>query len=803
MSDPGEPSDFFKVGDQPKSIAPVAEVLLPPEEIRRLKVRRVVILVSAALLTIATAWAVYYFVHAAAVESSALAAGDTGRERDVREALDTLGSSEMVGLRARLEAMSALAGEASIESARVALEAVPASDEAEASERLKAETYMHLAAGDVEAAQASSARLIARGTFAAETAHARSLAALAAGDPSSAVAEAQAATTVRPEAPRYLAQLALASVWNGDLDGALATLEGHTGPAIATARAIALAHGHRDGAEAAADEALAASDVTPAERAWAELVRADVAARAGDRERARERLASARTTPPRGDATFVWKSAEVDLVRGDAEAARAAVAELTRPSADPSLAGRVRAWLHLEAGNANAALDELSRVPASPAALLLVAKAHEAREEWDEARTLYDRAAEHPGWTREASAGRAALEQARGRHEDAATYARRALEGDPHHPDHAAVAVSALVAADAAEEALGIADAALAAHADEPRLLAARGHALFALDRWGPALEALRAAATASPTDVLLQTRRGEAARRAGERDEAREALDAALALDAAQPRALTERFLLAVEEARLDEAAALRPRIEAVDVPEDPELLLAEARFHVGYGSGVAGTRDVMRAMRTRALRNEAELRFALAELYLQAELYRPALGMFEQARRTGGDPVRVAIGKALASVLDGRGNIATQAIQDALDASLPEGAPEGTEPPANEDPRLLLTRGRLELNLGRFPNARRYAERAIAAREGYAEAHLLLAEVDARTRRDPNDALRAAIRYPGAQPMAFALLATRLGATDEGCRFAARYLQAVGRNGTHVDAMESLRERCAEAGR
>ena len=799
MKDPGESSDLFKVEDHRGSLAPVAEVLLPREEVRRLKVRRIVIVVSAALLTAMTAYTIYYFVHASAVESSALAAGDSGREADVREALATLGASEMPGLRARLEAMSALAGIATLEAAQAALDTVPEGDEEQASERLKAETYLHLARGDANAAVAASSRLIARGTFAAETAHARSLAASASADASSALAEAQAANGVRPNAPRYVAQLGLATARSGDIDGALGALEGVSGPAAEVARARVLSMGRREGANDAAEAALAASDATPSERAWAELVRAQVAARAGRQGDARERLTAALESPPRGDATFLWAAAEVRLELDEDDGARQLVAGLTAPSADPGLAGRVRAWLSIEANDPNAALTELSTVPGSPAAFLLVARAHEGRSEWDEARTLYDRAAEHPGWAAEALTGRAALELARERPEDAATYARRALEADPHHPARVATAAHALLAAGAAEEALTVVDAAIGVHAGDDRLLEAKGDAFLALERWADALTSLRSAAEARPREASLQARRGEAARRAGDTDEARTALDSALEIESTNARALAQRFLLAVETHELDLAATLRTRLHDAGTDFTPELLLAETRFHVGYGSGLAGTRDVMRATRDRALRNEAELRLAQAELYLQAELWRPALGMFEQARRMGADRVEVAIGKALASVMDGRGNVATQALQDALDASLPEGAAEGTEPPAASHPRLLLARGRLELNLGRLPNARRYAERALAAREGYAEAHLLLAEVEMRGRTDPTASLRAAIRGLNAQPPAFALLAERLGPTPEGCALARRYLDAVGRNGGRVDAMESLRERCA----
>lgn len=800
MDEPGETDDLFRVEDVRQTLAPVAEIVLPPEEIRRQKVRRVVLSVTAFSLALATAWTVHYLVHAAAVEATALAAGDSGRADQVEDAMDTLGSREAPGLRARFEAMRAFAGITPIEQARAALDAVPADDAAEASERWKAETYVALTAGEVNAALAASSRLIARGTFAAETAHARSLAALAVGDPDVALVEARAAVGLRGGAPRYAAQVALASACAGDVDGGLAALAGARGPAVDLARARVLALARRPGASEAADAVLAAEESTPAERAWAELVRADEAAQSGRRELARERLSAALAVPPPGDATFRWTAAKVHLVLGDDAGARAMIENVRAPSAEPGLAGRIRAWLLLETGDSTGALRELASVPASPAAFMLVARAHEARAAWDEARAVYDRAAEHPGWAAEALMGRAALELSQGEAAEAATFARRALEVDAAHPERVRTATRALVAAGDAPSALPVVEAALAAHAGDDRLLEAKGDVLFALERWGEARSALRAAAEVRPDEAPLQARRGEAARRAGERDEARAALELALAAEPTHPRALAQRFLLAVEEHDLDRASGLREALVAEDVPLDGELHLALTRFHVGYGSGLSGTRDVMRAMQARELRGAPELRLALAELYLHAERWRPAIGMFEQARRLGADPVQVAIGKALASVLDGRGNVATQALNDALEASMPAAAAEGTGPTAAGDPRLLLTRGRLEMNLGRLPSARRFAERAIAARDGYTEAYLLLAELEQRSRRDPGPALRSATRYPGAQPVAFALLAGQLGATSEGCALAARYLAAVGRNGAHVDAMVSLRERCGE---
>ena len=85
-------SDMFSVRKSaPESIAPVAEVLTPPEELRKQRLQKIAIATVLALLLAATAWTVWHFVHAAGVEEAAIAAGDTGRPADVEVALGTLG----------------------------------------------------------------------------------------------------------------------------------------------------------------------------------------------------------------------------------------------------------------------------------------------------------------------------------------------------------------------------------------------------------------------------------------------------------------------------------------------------------------------------------------------------------------------------------------------------------------------------------------------------------------------------------------------------------------------------------------
>ena len=251
------------------------------------------------------------------------------------------------------------------------------------------------------------------------------------------------------------------------------------------------------------------------------------------------------------------------------------------------------------------------------------------------------------------------------------------------------------------------------------------------------------------------------------------------------------------VEQNDVAHAEGIIERIEAADIDTD-EVTLLRVRWYVASGAGVSATRYVMSATRRRGLRRDGYIRRAMAELYLQGEFFRQAVGMYEQARRLGEDDVEMKIGRAMAHALDRKTNLANTAIGEALEAAMPEGAEEGTPSPALNNPRLLATRARMELNLGRFPSAESYAERALAAQPDLGEAHLVLGEIAIRRRQNPDEHLRAALAAPRPQPIAAAHLARRLGSTEEGCALAARYLRAASRNGEHVDAMESLRERC-----
>lgn len=794
-----ERSDLFSVDKGPPSLPPVSQVLLPPEERRKQRMRRIFAAIGLIILLALTAWTVRHFWHRHAVEANAEAAGATGRPADIRTALDTLDAGELLGLRARLTAMLALEGEGSIDDAAAAVAAVPEDDAHEASERLKASVYLALARGEQAAALEAANRLISAGDFAAETALAKSRAQIANGV--DGVAEAAGAAQLVP-GPRYVAHHATALTAAGDLGVALQTLDDAEGPAADLAKARALHEGFGEGANAAAEAVLTAEDATRAEKAWAEAVLAFQSARAGDRGLARSHAAQALESAPPGDHGFRWFVAEA-LTTADAFAqAREALEGLptTGPVADAHRRGRVLAALSLAEGDADTALEHLSNTAASPEALLLVGHARRAEGQLDAARSSYERAAESEHHLGLARAARADLELEEGEDEAALAQARLALEADPTHPKVAPVVVSAMLANDADDEAMAVAEAALAERPEDVRLLAAKADVLLAKEAWDEALSVLRDAVARDDDDVELQAELGDAARGAERHEEAAEAYGRALALDEEHGPALRGLFQLQVATHALEEAAGTWEKLEEADTRVDEATALARVRFLVDSGAGRAGMRELTRLSRRRELRRDAGVRFALAENLLQQGNHNRAFAMFVRARQLGGDDVEAYLGQALAQVLKGRMNRATDALRLAQEESLPADAPAGTEAPARSLPRFLVARGWIEANLGRFAAAGSYAERALEADPGNTMAQLLMARVDERSRRSPVPNLRAAITGVPRRPMAMGMLAIRLGTEEDGCALAAAYLEAAP-YGELADDVKKVAERCEEA--
>lgn len=798
MSDSNrDPSDLFSVAQvESTSIPPVDKIVLPPDEQRKQRARRIAVTVVVAVLALLSAWAVRFFWHAHSVEESVLAAGASGRPADIETALDTLDDGESPGLRARLVAMAVLTGARPVEEARAAIDAVEADDTDSAAERLKASIYLALAEGrTAEALESASAILSAAGTYGPETAHAKGLSAIANGNATEGAQQASAAAGAL-SVPRYEAALALAQAHLGQVDEAL-THCGRDNANERSAKARILAMAHRPAVEAAA-ECLGRDDLTQAERGWCTLARAMDEAHRGLSSAVVESVGAAMTSPPPGDALFRWHAAESLLIAGDVSAAREVIANVdaAAPVADVGVRARVQARLALSEGNANGVIEVLSTVPGTPGAHLLVAHAQLLREDLDGARTSAASASEG-AFISEAQALIARIEVAAENAEAAAAAARISLEAAPAHAAYAQDNVAALLLAEAQDEASAAAEAALEATPNDIRTLLPVADVRLNAEDWPAALTVLNQAAEIDADNVSVQSRRGDAARFADNADIARTAYTATLAQEEAHPGALVGMLDILVEAGDVEDAVVMLARIDAADLRESHELALLRVRTLVDSGAGHGGISAVERVKRRRDTRGDSSLRRAIAELLLQAELYPRAVGMFDQSRVLGHDRVEAFLGRAIAWAMDGRTNKANEAMRSALDAARPADAEEGAPSPAANHPRLLVVRGRIEANLGRYPSARAYAQRAVEASPGMAEAHMLLADIAGRTREDPEAHLRAAATLPRPVPRAWWLLARSAGANEEGCGLARRYLSAAPRS-ENADDVRDFLERC-----
>ena len=807
------PDELFSLEAQRTSIPVPLEVLPPPEEIRRRKLVRVAIVASAILIVIAIGLTVRHFVHHAAVERTALAAGDFGTPAAIEEALATLDSGERPGLRARLHATLALAGAEPLETARAAFAEVPADDPDEASERVKASVYLALAQGELAEADAAAAQLIAQGTFASETAFALALPEFATGALPAARAQSEAAVSVRPGAPRYAALLARAAALGGDPAAGRAALDAVPEEARATGayRVADLEVGLAEGAFAAVEERAAATlaeadagTLAPSQRAWVGLLYAEAALGRGRPWIARERAQSIDLSQAPGDVFLGWRQAALLARAGAHDTAAAAIAALPAdgPLSDPTLRPLARAELQLAAHDPSAALAILEDVPATPDAVLLAGRARRARADGRDdllaARNAFARAAESaPSHAAPLALALQAEMGARLELADTAALADRALTGAPEQPAVVAAVARVRIALGEAEPALALVDALLTRAPDlsaHVELLRAKGHALMALERWADAATTLRSATERAPTDLDLQTGRAEVASELGERDEAKTAFEAALAVAPEDTRALRGYVALLLDRNEVAEAEAPMRRLLSQRL-RDQDFVILHARYLVASGAGYSGMSAVQRGLNR--FRRIGYLRTAMAELLLQAGFYGRAAVMFVRAATLDEDRVDSYVGAALAHAMDGKNNRVNQVLGD-----LREAVADTADADFSERPRYLALRARVDLNLGRTGSARTLAERALAADPRSNEAHLALADVESRRRGvDPRPHLEAAAGGPRAQLPAIGRLALMHGGSPEGCALAERYRQGRPR-GDYTDDVRALlaSEACAE---
>jgi len=770
--DTGERSDLFSLGRSVERIPDVEEVLLPPEEQHRLRVRRMLTLAAAAVVTLILLFVAWRFMHARTLREAVLAAGDGGRVSALERAHELAQDDGLAPLAARLSVTLALEGvPTDLDSVQAAVRAAENSSGDDLLEARLAQTYLALARFDGQAALTAEGSLRAVGDYAAEVAHAKALTGLAVGDLEHARALAAVAVRESPNGARHLALAALVA-GRTDPGAALAELE-HPPEAAAQSPALMVVRARLDllvgDATHAAEQAravLEAEEATPREQAWARLVLARKLADAGDEAAAREQAQALLSSGAPGDEAFALRLSETLLLGGDPAGATRARSQLANSySTDPAWRARVRAWNALDADDTTAAQDALTHAGPGAEAAWLRGRVAEALGRLDSARAAYAEAATDPRVRARASLSLSRLERHAGRASEAVEAIRASAAAEPTHPRLAAALAEALTLAGQAEEAAGVAQVALDAHAGDASLLAALGHAKAKAGQHEPARVALAAATAARADDVELWADLAHEARLADHGEQARSAAGAALALNASHVRSLLELVTLELDENHREAAEALLTRLDAAHA-SGLELDHQRARYLVASGAGVRGVRPVRRAIR-RASR-DTFLRLALANVYLQAEMWAPALQAFQAARRLDGDALKVATGMGLAQ-------IGMRRLPPALD-SLERARALATEGSA----RLEVLNGVIELFQRHVRPARQAAERALALDADNAEAHLLLAKIRRITGGDVDSELRAALAAPGTPPDALARLARTLGANEEGCALARRFRRA-----------------------
>lgn len=777
----GTDGELFRFHENPrKSIPPVREVLTPPEELRKDKVRRILAIAGSALLLSLTGYAIYYFASEASVEGAVLRAGAEGDRQSREDARNAVGDAPS-GLRARLVAADALVGFASLDDAEQALAAVP-EDSAHVAEQHKAQVYVHLLEGEVQQAQAVASRLIPQGTYAAETAYVRSLAQLAVGELPSALAGIEAARDIEDGA-RYQGMHVLLKGLSGDLPGALALAEEEPSHPVRCALDALMVLVRAEVDSPGEDS----PELAPREGAWLQLRQAAVAHRRG--ENAEETLVAAVERAPQGDALFVLGAAELAVAVGKNEMARELL-EGIGPSPLPHRKAEIEVALMLHGGQAERALEVLGNVPASPSAMLLVAQAQSRLGNTAAARGAFAHAAENPAWKADALARWIPFELSEGQNERALGLAEDGLGMDAPGPRLVAEAVRALVAGGRADRAQSELNSAMQAHPGNRDLQEALGDLHFSAEAWAEALGAYRAAlgAGASP---LLQAKLGIAAQRSGDAATARQALESAWGAGAETlqdraPEVLHALFGLDLAEGNLAHAETLLGAIEAT--PADARAVLLRLRFFVARGDGMSQRSAANRARELPELSRSGEVRYLAAELHREAGLYAAAVGLYGQAMHFREPAIEMLVSKALAFALDGRTRQANEALQDAR---------ERDEAAATALPRYWVARARIEANVGRFGRAREFAEQAVGIDAQETEAHLTIAEANIRENQPAVEPLRAAVNAPGTSARALALLAQRVQGA-EACSLAQRYLEVAVRSEQHHDQVERIASRC-----
>ncbi len=788
--------------------APVIPQMTAVPETREERWRRRILWASLIALVVAsTAMGIFIYLHmrhTAAVVAATETALDNGREDPLAEALTLLESDdgdEDRALRAMLLGIKTYEhGNGDAAAAKTMLETLPGSTLTRAQ---IATIYVALFEKDHAKALEVASALTPQGEDAAEVAHARTEVALEVGSLEQALATARLAAEARANAPRHLSLLAIVLARSGDPAQAvqLLTAAPDDSPAIRTARARVYADVQHDYPRAAveAEAVLGAqgATATPAEKAWARLVRARSKVATGDLRGAVEDARAARDARPPGQEAFGLLLAETFLRADDlADCNTELEAMAAQYSTDPGRRAQLKGEVALRRNNLDVAAAELARATPSPLTTLLRARLADMRGAYDEALTLYAQAAADPAFEREAKTRQAALELTRGRTRQASELIERALQVSPTDPETVFVGARVRLGLDHADDAMTLVNAALAAHPNDSLLLEARALVHAAAKRWAEARDALLGAIEGRPESADLRAQLGEALRMMGEGDAAKSAYEQALERDATHPKALVGLVLLALDAFDADRAREALTRVEAAGITSR-DVYRAKVRLLVLTASGAAGLNEARTAMRE--TRNDAIVALALAELYRQADQSQSAANTYGRAIE---DPETRPAALAGRALLQAERRLVGPA-KSSIDLAQEEFAEHDPGPRIRA--RLLSAVARLAIEKNQSGPAQRAARRALDLDPDCAEAHLVLALITEARNRDPSTELEAAIAARIPDVDAFGRLAIVLfGNAGEGaapperaCQLAQRYLQAAP-TGEHAQPVREAARAC-----
>lgn len=759
---------MFTVGAADKAIPTIREVPLTREEIAARRRRRTILAGFAVLCALVALFLGWRFIQHREVIAACQAAESTGRIAAIDAALAMLDTSESpadLALRARLLATAVLAGETDRRETAEALLARHDPSADGASDHRIAAAYLALAAGDPAAAARDAASLVAgRGPRAAEAAHARARAALAIGNLEAAEAAAEAARSDMAGSPRHEALLL-------DITARRGTAPSAAGPNDATVLRSARSRGALEtgGTELAATEAQAvldASDATPAEHAWAELVLAALAADRGDTVAALASLERATERPPPGDESFVIVVSETYVAVGrGADADRVIEGLIEDVSTDAGRRAILNGRRALLRGDTEAATRAIATAPASAERSLVEAEIAALGGHIDVARTGFQALLGDPHLGLRA---RILLARALGRsalYDEAWTTIEPALTSHATDPRVVAAAASILAGRGERDRARTLLTTRIETLPREPLLLLelARIHATAA--EWDAALVALETAAETNPGDPIVQLERGLAARAVASFDVAAVALSASLAARPGHPLALIALFETHIDRHDMESAARISADLEAAGIVS-PDVDRLRARFLVDSLAGATG----VAAMEAAVGRSPADgtLRIALARLEYQAERWEDAADSFYAAASRLPEQRQFALAMRALALARARRRPTVEAVLEQIRRDTPI--------PVDVMAVMSVAEGWLERHDEVFGRAGIFARLALDRDPTNDDATFLLGVLDEIQHRDATTRLHAVEDVSLEAVGLLALLATSGDA--EGCVRARRYL-------------------------